>query len=394
MSKAFLVLESGEIFSGKSFGASGCRYGELVFNTSLAGYQEILSDPSYKMQIISMTCPEIGNYGVHADNEESDSIHAQGLIVREYNPYWGKNKSISQLSDFLKKNKTPAIEGIDTRRLTRIIRKGGVKKAMLSTLPNASAEQLLKELLTKPSIDSLDLVAQVSTKRPYIFKQNPLQTKWLDISQAQAEHVGNSQFSLKNSLDVANKARIVVLDYGVKTTILRILAKHAKHVYVLPASSSAKDVLSLKPHGILLSNGPGNPMKTPYAIATVKQLLGKVPIFGICFGHQILSLASGETTYKLRFGHRGGNHPIRNPDGPQKKVEITVQNHGYGVTVPSGSKPYHMNLNDNSLAGYENKASSCFSVQYHPEASPGPHDSRYLFSKFFNALIKFQYPSL
>jgi carbamoyl-phosphate synthase small subunit len=357
--QAILALEDGKMFRGRSFGASAERCGELVFNTSMAGYQEILTDPSYKGQIVTMTYPLIGNYGVNKEDAESRKPFLEGFVVKEYSKIASNWRSKQSLSDYLKENKILAIEGIDTRALTLHLRKAGAMKAVLSTI-DLDEKSLVKKARNSLGLVGVDLVKEVSVGKKYV---------WPDVKR--------------------NKFKVVVLDCGVKYNILRELSKYKCQVIVLPAEASAKEILSLKPDGLLLPNGPGDPAAVKYVIQTTRQLIGKLPIFGICLGHQMLGLALGGKTYKLKFGHHGANHPVK--DLQSGKVSITVQNHGFCVDINSLNKKEieitHINLNDQTLEGMRHKKLPIFSVQFHPEASAGPHDSKYLFGDFI-ALMK------
>ena len=358
--KAIFLLESGEFFSGYSFGhepsqdeANDHGLGEVVFNTSITGYQEILTDPSYKKQIIVMTYPEIGNYGVHPDDNESELIHASGLIVKNYNPYYGKKKGVGQLQDFLKNHKIPAIFDVDTRKITKIIRDGGAQRGIISTT-DFDRESLLQKVKTFPSIENIDLVKEVTT----------------------SEIVDR-----KLSADTTPDFKVAVYDYGIKRNIIRHLENRGCQLRIFPANSSHEEIIAYNPDGVFLSNGPGDPSATPYAVENVKKLIGKYPIFGICFGHQILSQAYGYTTSKLKFGHRGGNQPVLNKK--RNKIEITAQNHGFVIDGKAEQDVFNqVHLNDGTISGFDKPEDLVFSVQYHPESSPGPHDSHYLFDDF------------
>jgi len=360
--KAILVLEDGKIFKGESFGASGERYGEVVFNTSITGYQEILTDPSYKGQIVMMTYPLIGNYGVNTEDVESAKPFLEGFVVKECSKIASNWRSSQPLGEYLKENKILGIENIDTRELTLHIRQAGAMKAVLSTV-DFDEKSLVKKAKNSPGLVGVDLVKEVTVGRKYIWQP---ETK-----------VQKPQF------------KVVVLDCGVKYNILRELVKNKCQVIVLPAQASAEEILKLKPDGLLLSNGPGDPAAVNYVIETTKKLIGKVPLFGICLGHQILGLALGGKTYKLKFGHHGANHPVK--DLKTGKVSITVQNHGFCVDIDSLNKKEieitHINLNDQTLEGMRHRRLPIFSVQFHPEASAGPHDAEYLFKDFI-ALMK------
>ena len=354
--KALLVLEDGTVFEGTSFGASGESFGEVVFNTSMTGYQEILTDPSYRGQIIIMTYPLIGNYGINEEDFESEKPHLSGFIVRENSRIVSNHRANMSLDQFLKKHNVIGIEGIDTRKLTLLIRSAGAMKGVIST-KDLNPKSLVKKAKASRGLVGIDLVKEVSCKKIY-------------------------QWNKKG------KFKVVLLDCGAKFNIMRDLAERDCQVTVVPAKTSAKKILSLKPDGVMLSNGPGDPSAVTYVIETVKELIGKVPIFGICLGHQMLGLALGGKTYKLKFGHRGANHPVM--DLSTRKVEITTQNHGFCVDMktlnPKEAILTHINLNDQTLEGLRHKKYPVFSVQYHPEASSGPHDSKYLFDEFIKEI--------
>jgi len=369
--KAILLLEDGTVFRGASFGARGLKCGEVVFNTSMAGYQEILTDPSYNEQIVTMTYPLIGNYGTNKTDWESKKIFAAGFIVKENCDYPSNWRNAESLSDYLKANKIVGLEGIDTRALVKHIREAGAMRGVISSTEFKLTE-LKKKLKKYPGLVGRDIVKNVTTKRAYDWD-----TGVADV--------------LTNEPCVPDKKfKVVAFDFGVKHNILRLLRSHGCDVHVVPASTSAKEVMARKPDGVFLSNGPGDPAPVDYAVKTVRKLLGKIPIFGICLGHQILALAMGAKTYKLKFGHRGANHPVKNLR--TGKIEITSQNHGFCVDMDSLAKQdvelTHLNLNDNTNEGFSCKKLNAFSVQYHPEASPGPHDSQYLFDEFIELMQK------
>lgn len=350
--KAILALEDGTIFKGSSFGAAGERDGEVVFNTSMAGYQEILTDPSYKGQIVTMTYPLIGNYGINSEDVESRRPFVEAFVVKECSNIASSWRSEKSLDEYLRENNIIGIEGIDTRALTRHIRLQGAMKAVIST-EDLDDKSLVKKAKTSPGLVGRDLVKNVTFEKIQ---------KW------------NNK----------GKYNVVVVDTGVKYNILRQLVHRGCKVTVVPAATGAEKIFDLKPDGIMLSNGPGDPVGVPYVVETVKELIGKIPIFGICFGHQMLGLALGGKTFKLKFGHHGGNHPVK--DLKTGKVHITVQNHGFCVDIDSLNKEdieiTHINLNDKTLEGIRHRKLPIFSVQFHPEASPGPHDARYMFTEF------------
>jgi len=369
--KAVLALADGKVYEGEHFGAENEVEAEIVFNTSMSGYQEIITDPSYCGQMVVMTYPLIGNYGINPEDFESDRPYLSGFIIKELSRVQSNWRSRGNLEDFLKKNNVFGIQGIDTRALTRRIRDKGAQQAVLST--NISdTHNLIEKARKSPGLIGRDLVKNVTCKNAYDWNES----EWvIQNGQTQLEKTKNRPF------------KVLVYDFGVKRNILRKLTRAGCNVKVFPASTSADEALATKPDGIFLSNGPGDPAAVPYAIANVKHLLGRVPIFGICLGHQILSLALNGSTYKLRFGHHGGNQPVL--DTHSGKVEITSQNHGFAVKENSLVKDVditHLNLNDNTVEGIKHKTFPIFSVQYHPEASPGPHDSDYLFNQFVNLM--------
>ena len=356
---AKLILENGTIFSGISFGAEGETIGEVCFNTGMTGYQEILTDPSYCGQLITMTYPHIGNYGVNEEDVESNKIHAAGFIVREENVVPSNFRSTQSLGEYLRAQKIVGIQKIDTRMLTRILRDEGAMNGIISTV-DLDDDSLLQKVKMAPSMDGLDLAKVVTCDKSY---------KWSK-----------------------GKHKIAAIDFGIKHNILRLLESHGCEVTVLPATASATEILNINPDGIFLSNGPGDPAAVTYGIKTVKELLGKKPLFGICLGHQILALALGAKTYKLKFGHRGCNHPVKNLK--TGGVEITSQNHGFAVDADSLSENMevtHLSLNDQTVEGLKCTNVQAFSVQYHPESSPGPHDSRYLFQNFIDMMTEKEY---
>ena len=364
--KATLLLEDGKVFRGKNFGCSGEIIGEVVFNTSMTGYQEILTDPSYCEQIVTMTYPQVGNYGVNRQDVESSSVQVKGFIVREYFDNFSNWRADGSLNDYLKGHKIFGLSEIDTRQLTRHIRIEGAMKGIVSTETD-NMGSLKKKLNNYPSIVGRDLVKYVTCSKPYCFNEGKKDYKYL----------------------------VTVIDFGVKLNILRCLDSAGFKVVVLPAATESYEILKYNPDGIFLSNGPGDPAAVSYGISNISNLIGKKPIFGICLGHQLLALALGASTYKLKFGHHGANHPVKNLTTGE--VEVTTQNHGFSIDIESLNriegttyKITHMNLNDETIEGVEYPDISAFSVQHHPEASPGPHDSRYIFKKFIDIIDNFK----
>lgn len=367
MKKVYLALADGKVFEGNNFGAEGEVDAEVVFNTSMTGYQEIITDPSYCGQMVLMTYPLIGNYGINPQDFESDRPHLSGLIIKELSGITSNWRSRESLEEFLKKFGVIGIQGIDTRALTRRIREKGAQQAVLTTILQDHKE-LIRKAQNSPGLVGRDLVKEVTCQEPYDWEEG----EWKIL---------NSENSLRPRVD--KKYFVVAYDLGIKRNILRMLVEAGCRVRVVPASTPPDEVLALKPDGVFLSNGPGDPEGVPYAIQNVKFLLGKIPIFGICLGHQILSLALNGKTFKLPFGHHGGNQPVM--DTPTGKVEITSQNHGFAVSqeyVDSSINVTSINLNDQTIEGITHKEWPVFSVQYHPEASPGPHDSIHLFQRF------------
>ncbi|MFK7735432.1 MAG: glutamine-hydrolyzing carbamoyl-phosphate synthase small subunit [Pirellulaceae bacterium] len=364
---ALLALEDGTTFRGESIGADGETAGEVVFNTSMTGYQEILTDPSYCGQIVTMTYTEIGNYGTNSEDVESDKPRVAGFVVRNDSRLDSNFRSQNGLRDYLKHNNIVAIAGIDTRALVRHIRSQGAMKGMLSTL-DLNAASLTEKAKSSPGLIGRDLVKEVIPEQPRDWNES----LW-ELESSKSGGAGN----------VERSTHVVCLDFGMKWNIARHLAEEGNRVTILPGTATAEEVLAQDPDGIFLSNGPGDPEPLGYAIETIRGLLGKRPIFGICLGHQLLSLAAGAKTFKLKFGHRGANQPVQNLE--TGRVEITSQNHGFAVeeaSLPACLEITHRNLNDDTIAGVKHREVPAFSVQYHPEASAGPHDSRYLFPQF------------
>lgn len=364
MKKGILFLEDGFVLEGKSFGAEGEALGEVVFNTSMTGYQEILTDPSYHGQIVTMTYPLIGNYGVNAEDVESSRVWAQGFVVKERSKVYSNWRSQTSLEDYLVKNKVVSLEGVDTRALTRHLRLSGAMRGILST-GDFDRQSLLKKVLASPSMEGRDLISEVTSK----------EASWWPES-------GNNK----------KEFLVACIDYGTKLNILRLLDRAGCRVRLFPATVKASEILALKPDGVFLSNGPGDPAVLSYCVQEIKSLIGRVPIFGICLGHQLLAHAFGGKTYKLKFGHHGGNHPVM--DLETKKVEITAQNHGFCVDMDSikdkNIKLTHINLYDKTTEGLRHKKLPVFCVQYHPEAGPGPHDASYLFKRFTDMMQVFK----
>ncbi len=371
--KAKLALEDGTVFTGEAFGAEIEVTGEVVFNTSITGYQEILTDPSYAGQIVTMTYPLIGNYGVNSEDLESSKPQVAGFVVKEYSDFYSNFRATGGLGDWLRRYGIMGIQGIDTRMLTKIIRTTGAMRGILSAR-DLDDESLIAKAKKSPAMSGLDLVTRVTTAESYSWDQ-----------------VDRTPFALTASVRTpVNGMRwnVVVCDYGVKYNILRRLTSYGCKLTVVPSKYSAEQILAMNPDGIFLSNGPGDPAAVRYAIQNLRKLIGKKPIFGICLGHQLLALALGGKTFKLKFGHRGANHPVKNL--LTSDIEITSQNHGFAVDPdsldPSAIEITHVNLNDGTNEGLRHRQLPLFSVQYHPEASPGPHDSDYLFAQFVESM--------
>ncbi|KAL1290143.1 hypothetical protein HN51_058534 [Arachis hypogaea] len=363
-SDARLVLEDGSIWKAKSFGATGTQVGEVVFNTSLTGYQEILTDPSYAGQFVLMTNPHIGNTGVNFDDEESRQCFLAGLVIRSLSISTSNWRCTETLGDYLAKRNIMGIYDVDTRAITRRLREDGSLIGVLSTDNSKTDEELLK-MSQSWDIVGIDLISGVSCKTPH---------EWVDKTEQEWEF---------NSKVPQETFHVVAYDFGIKQNILRRLASYGCKITVVPSTWPASKTLKMKPDGVLFSNGPGDPSAVPYAVETVRDIIGKVPVFGICMGHQLLGQALGGKTFKMKFGHHGGNHPVRNLRTTH--VEISAQNHNYAVdpaTLPEGVEVTHINLNDGSCAGLAFPAKRIMSLQYHPEASPGPHDSDYAFREF------------
>jgi carbamoyl-phosphate synthase small subunit len=370
MKKALLALADGMVFEGSSFGAEGETSGEVVFNTSMIGYQEILTDPSYKGQLVTMTYPQIGNYGVNDEDVESVKPYAEGFIVKEYLDFPSNWRARKSLNEYLKENDIVGIQGIDTRALTRHLRDFGAQPGIITT-KYTNFDKVAADAKALPGMSGLDLVKEVTCKTAYTWDEGDWDLK--------------TGYAKKTS----SLYHVVAYDYGIKQNILRLLTSAGCDVTVVPATMPAEEVLAMNPDGVFLSNGPGDPEPVTYAVENIKHILGKKPVFGICLGQQLFGLALGGKTYKLKFGHHGGNQPIMNL--ATRKVEIAAENHGFAVdleTLKDQVEMTHMNLNDKTCEGIRHKTLPAFAVQYHPEASPGPHDSRYLFAQFIDMMEK------
>ena len=374
---AILALEDGSWYHGVSAGAPGETSGEVVFNTSMTGYQEVLTDPSYAGQIVTMTAPQIGNYGVASADQESGALRVAGFIVRDLSPIASNWRSQATLRDYLTQHGIVAIGDIDTRALTRKLRSAGVMRGVIATGAALDPEELVARARSIPMMEGADLVKDVTCAEAYDFKPSL------------ADTVAEATFGVTPLRRAVRPLRVAAYDYGIKTNILRRLAAHGCSVRVFPAAAPASDLLAYEPDGIFLSNGPGDPAAVTYAIEHVKTLCDTAdrPIFGICLGHQLLGLALGADTYKLKFGHRGANHPVKQLDS--NAIEITSQNHGFAVdpdTLPAHARVTHLNLYDGTVEGLRHVDKPIYSVQYHPEASPGPHDADYLFTQFIEEM--------
>ncbi|MEK6396970.1 MAG: glutamine-hydrolyzing carbamoyl-phosphate synthase small subunit [Terriglobus sp.] len=372
--QAILALEDGRIFRGKGFGAPAERIGEVVFNTALTGYQEIFTDPSYAGQIVVLTNPQIGNYGTTPSDDESSQPYIEGLVVREFSPVSSNWRSTQVTDEYLEKNNVPVIADVDTRAIVRHLRANGVMRGVIATFAKDTiidTDALVAKARSIPKMDGTDLASKVTTRQAY---------EW----SAATDRNETGDKLLPAAIDGGKEMHVVAYDFGIKQNILRMLARENCRVTVVPATTPASEVLALNPDGVFFSNGPGDPEPLEYAQKNVQELAGKTPMFGICLGHQIFGLALGGKTYKLKFGHHGANHPIKNLE--TGKVEITSQNHNFAVDPESLNEEKvaitHVNLNDQTVAGLKHKEHPMFSVQYHPEASPGPHDSHYLFKDF------------
>ena len=373
MDSAILALEDGSVFEGRSFGAPAERSGEVVFNTAITGYQEVFTDPSYTGQIVILTNPQIGNYGTSSFDNESAGPYIEGLVVREFSEVTSNWRSDTEARTFLAQSNVPIVSELDTRGLVRHLRSRGVMRGVLSAIEKDTAK-LVEKARSIPSMAGLDLATRVSTPERY---------EW-------TEGVGKCSPSDRTGVNAEPRYHVVAYDFGIKRNILRRLVHSGCRVTVVPSLTSAEDVLALKPDGVFLSNGPGDPEPLHAQIANVRNLIGKTPIFGICLGNQILGLALGGKTYKLKFGHRGANHPVLNQ--LTQRVEITSHNHGFAVDPdslnPNDVEITHVNLHDQTLEGFRHRRERVFCVQYHPEAAPGPHDSHYLFDDFVKLMAE------
>ena len=382
MMRAILALEDGRTFHGESFGSTGSSVGEACFNTSMTGYQEVLTDPSYRGQIVAMTCPQIGNYGVNALDDESSAVHVRGFVIEELSPVASNWRANGDLDGYLKKWGIPGIQGIDTRALTKHLRSRGAMQACL-TSEALTPEQAVARAQAAPPMAGSDFVREVTPAEPYAWDpEDRLSRPWTIVKGDGAQTATLEDGEMFGALPPV-RHRIVAYDFGMKLNILRRLRQHGFQVHVVPADTSAAEVLARQPDGVFLSNGPGDPSALGYVHESIRGLLGRTPVFGICLGHQMLGYALGGKTFKLKFGHRGGNQPVQ--DLRTGKVEITSQNHGFAVdpdSLPADVEVTHLNLNDHTVEGLRHKSLPIFSVQYHPEAAPGPNDATHFFAQF------------
>ena len=385
--QASLALEDGRIFSGRGHGAKGECYGEVVFNTSLTGYQEIFTDPSYAGQIVVLTNPEIGNYGTNPEDNEATHPYIEGLVVREFSAVSSNWRSQQVTDEYLEKFKIPVIADIDSRALVRHLRSHGVMRGVISSI-ETDPEKLVSKARSIRKMDGTDLAKVVTTKQRYTWE-----TGRQPVTAADAAGVAAAKVAAGSAPKTAAPQRhVVAYDYGIKQNILRMLVDEGCRVTVVPAMTSAEDVMAMAPDGVFLSNGPGDPEPCNYAYESIRRLMGKVPVFGICLGHQLIGLALHGRTYKLKFGHHGGNHPVKQLE--TGKIEITAHNHNFAVDPDSLKESEvvktHVDLNDNTLEGLRHRTLPLFSVQYHPEAAPGPHDSQYLFKDFMKMMAEWK----
>ena len=383
--RAILALEDGRVFKGRAAGARTRRGGEVVFNTSITGYQEVFTDPSYSGQIVCLTYPHIGNVGTNLDDEESAKPYIEGLITREFSALASNWRSSETAQAYLERYGVPVIWDVDTRALVRHLRDVGALRGVVAT-DGTSVEKLIAEARALPTMAGLELASRVTSKKKYEWRRGSI-----DLDAAQTANAGAPAVDKLKAAAASGSGpryKVVAYDFGIKQNILRLLVDYGCDVTVVPAQTSADDVLALKPNGVFLSNGPGDPEPIGYAVANIRKMLGRVPIFGICLGHQLCGLALGGRTFKLKFGHHGSNHPVQNLR--TRKVEITSQNHGFCVdpdSLPASEVEItHVNLNDHTNEGMRHRSLPLFSVQYHPEASPGPHDARYLFDDFISLM--------
>ena len=378
--RATLALEDGRTFFGESFGAIASAVGEVCFNTSMTGYQEVLTDPSYRGQIVAMTCPQIGNYGVNALDAESDRPHVRGFVIEELSPITSNWRATGTLEDYLKDAGIPGIQGIDTRALTTHLRSRGAMQGCLTT-DEISAEEAVARAKNAPPMEGSDFVKEVTPVAAFDWDPDGTQSREWTIVKGDAEVIREGGEVFKRLPPVRH--RIVAYDFGMKRNILRRLRQEGFQVRVVPAETTAAEVLAMKAEGVFLSNGPGDPAALTYVHESIRGLIGRTPVFGICLGHQMLGYAVGGKTFKLKFGHRGGNQPVQ--DVRTGKVTITSQNHGFAVdpdSLPADVEVTHVNLNDHTVEGFAHKSEPVFSVQYHPEAAPGPNDASYFFGQF------------
>ncbi len=385
--RAVLALEDGRFFLGESFGATGTVVGEACFNTSMSGYQEVLTDPSYRGQIVAMTCPQIGNYGVNALDDESAAVHVRGFVIEELSPVASNWRKTGDLNGYLVRHGIPGIQGVDTRALTKHLRSLGAMRACIST--ELSLEDAIARAKSAPPMAGSDFVKEVTPPAAYDWDpKSTLSHEWTIVKgDGSGVEIREGNEVFKKLPPIAH--HIVAYDFGMKTNILRRLRQEGFGVRVLPAHFPAEDVLAMKVDGVFLSNGPGDPASLTYVHDNIRKLMGRTPIFGICLGHQMLGYAVGGKTFKLKFGHRGGNQPVQ--DLRTGKVTITSQNHGFAVdadSLPSDVEVTHINLNDQTVEGLASKKDPIFSVQYHPEAAPGPNDATYFFRQFAEMIAK------